>query len=140
MNLKSSMGLLLSKLGAPLEPGNGIILVEFLPLVTGVSWFELSGPSDIFVFILVTAEFEFILSVARADNLGCAGIGGGNASFLNEYLCVTAFNGCRTFRLGGVGKPELFPAFRELAVSLTFAGAVLNDAGLALIGIAPLLC
>ena len=52
---------------------------------------------------------------------------------------MTAFNGCLGFRLGGAGSSILFPAFRELAVSLTFAGAVVNDAGLALIGIAPLL-
>jgi len=53
------MGLLLSKKGAPLEPGKGIVFCEDLPVMAGSSALELCG-STMFIKFLLTAEFEVL--------------------------------------------------------------------------------
>jgi hypothetical protein len=93
---------------------------------------ELSGSFAIFKLFLWATEFEFILSDTLTEFLGCAGRGGGNVSVLNENLCVTALTGGLGFRLVGGSNPDDSPAFLEFAVSLTFAGAVVNGSKLAL--------
>jgi hypothetical protein len=116
------MGLLLSKKGAPLEPGKGIVFCEDLPVTAGSSALELCG-STMFIKFLLTAEFEVLVSVTRADNVGLAGKGLGGASFLNGYLCVIGSAEFRGLRVGGKGNCGPSLAFLELAVSLTL-GAV----------------
>jgi hypothetical protein len=86
---------------------------------------ELCG-STMFIIILPTAEFEGFVSVNRADNVGLAGKGLGGTSFLNGKRCVTGSVECRGFRVGGKGNCGPSLAFLELAVSLTFVGAVVT--------------
>lgn len=126
MNLKSSIGFSLSKFGAPLEPGNGIVLEELLPERVEGSMVELSGSLAIVVIFLWATEFGFILSDTLTGVLEFMGRGWGNVSVLNENLCVTVLTGGLGFRLAGGGNPDDSPAFLEFAVSLTFAGAVVN--------------
>lgn len=128
------MGFSLSKAGAPREPGNGIVLEELLPVEAGASAVELSGSFwfGMFIIFLRATEFGFILSDILTGVLGFTGRGWGNVSVLNENLCATALTGCLGFRLTGGGNPDDSPAFLEFAVSLTFAGAVVNGSELAL--------
>lgn len=131
MNLKSSIGFSLSKFGAPLEPGNGIVFEELLPERAG-STVELSASIGIFIIFLRADEFEFILSDILTVILGFTGRGWGNVSVLNENLCVTVLTGGLGLRLTGGCNPDDSPAFLEFAVSLTFLGAVVNGYELAL--------
>lgn len=132
MNLKSSIGFSLSKFGAPLEPGNGIVFEELLPERVGSTVVELSPSVGIFIIFLRAAEFGFILSGTLTVILGFAGRGWGNVSVLNENLCATVLTGGLGLCLVGGGNPDDSPAFLEFAVSLTFAGAVVNGYELAL--------
>jgi len=119
------MGLFLSKKGAPLLPGKGIDFCEDLPVTAGSSVLEPRG-STIFIKFLPTAEFEGLVSVTRADNVGLTGKGLGGTSFLNGYLCVTGSAESLGLRVGGKGNCGPSLAFLELAVSLTFVGAVVK--------------
>ena len=93
---------------------------------------ELSGSFVMFKIFLWATEFKFILSDILTDILGFTGRGWGKVSVLNENLCITALTGGLGFCLAGGGKPEDSPAFLEFAVSLTFAGAMVNSSELAL--------
>jgi hypothetical protein len=106
-------------------------LEELLPVRAEGSPVELSGSPTIFIIFLWATEFGFILSGTLTDVLGGVRRGGGNVSVLNENLCATALTGGLGFRLVGGGNPEDSPAFLEVAVSLTFAGAVVNGYELA---------
>jgi len=116
------MGLLLSKKGAPLEPGKGIVFCEDLLVTASSSALELCG-STMFIKFLLTAEFEGLVSVTHADNVGLAGKGLGSTSFLNGYLCIIGSAEFRSLHVGSKGNCGPSLAFLELAVSLTF----LND-------------
>lgn len=104
---------------------------ELLPERAEGSPVELSGSLTIFIKFLWATEFGFIVSDTLTDVLGCAGRGWGNVSVLNENLCATVLTGGLGFRLAGGGNPDDSPAFLEFAVSLTFAGAVVNGYELA---------
>jgi len=56
------MDLLLSKKGAPLEPGKGIVFCEDLPVMASSSALELCG-STMFIKFLLTAKFKVLVSV-----------------------------------------------------------------------------
>jgi len=126
------MGFSLSKCGAPQEPGKGIVLEEHLPEGVEASMVELSGTFVMFKIFLWATEFEFVSSDILTDILGFAGRGWGNVSVLNENLCITVLTGGLGFRLAGGGNPDDSPAFLEFAVSVTFAGAMVNGSELAL--------
>lgn len=126
MNRNNSIGLVLSKKGAPRLPGKGIDFCEDLPVWAGSSAFELCG-STMFIKFLLAVEFEGFVSVTRADAVGLAGKGFGGTSLLNGYRCVIGSADCLGLRVGGKGNCGPSLAFLEVAVSLTFIGAVVND-------------
>jgi hypothetical protein len=94
--------------------------------VAGSSVLELCR-STMFIIYLPTAEFEGFVSVNGADNIGLAGKALCGTSFLNGKHCMTGSVECRGFCVGGKGNCGPSLAFPELAVSLTFVGAVVND-------------
>lgn len=124
MKRSNSIGLLLSKNGAPLDPGKGIDFCEDLPVTTGSSAFEPCGST--MLLILLTAEFEGFVSARRADKVDLTGIGLNGTSVLNGNLCVIGSADCLGLRVGGNGTCGPSLAFLELAVSLTFDGAVVK--------------
>ena len=67
-----------------------------------------------------------LVSVTRADKVGLAGKDLGGTSFLNGYLCVIGSAESLGLRVGGKGNCGPSLAFLELAVSLTFIGAVVR--------------
>jgi len=90
--------------------------------VLGSSALQLCG-STMFIKFLLTAEFEVLVSVTQADNVGLAGKGLGSTSFLNGYLCIIGSAEFHGLHVGGKGNCGPSLAFLELAVSLTL-GAV----------------
>ena len=87
MNCNNSIGLVLSKKGAPWLPGKGIDFQEDLPEGADSSVLELCA-SIMFIKFLLTAEFEGLVSVIRPDTVGLAENGFGGTSFLNRYCCI----------------------------------------------------
>ena len=103
----------------------------------GSSVFELCG-STMFIKFLLAVEFEGFVSVTQADAVSLAGKGFGGTSLLHGYCCITGCANCLGLCVGGKGNCGPSLALLEVAVSLTFIGAMVNDVCVSFCGVQKL--